>query len=338
MLRLQRPFGRTLVLAGLLVLVFGGLCEMAARSRALEQRLPPESIGSGQPQLDLKLVLLREMAAAGGPVDTVFVGSSQVFRAIDPALFEQAYRRVSGRPIRAFNFGLGGMSETGEEPLTRILVDEFQPRLIVIGASSYGLDARRDLKFQQFLDRSAWFHYHRGEINLDGWLLEHSAAFRRYHGHLFWSDPPPDTLDLVKRSIADMRVDGHSPFPVGPFNPLDPETLATLPDFVPSPLHLEALSNLLALRQAGLEMIVVEMPVHESVIESYGGGQADHGAALDAIEAVAARHGVRFLRYPYAERPIPPDGWSDFIHLNSIGTRIYSLWLGERIAEIETRR
>lgn len=333
-LRLSRPFGATLLLAGLLVALFAGLCELAARSEALRARLPPESIGSGQPQLDLKLVLLREMVAAGGPVDALFVGSSQVFRAIDPQLFEQAYRRRAGRPVRSFNFGLGGMSETGEEPLTRILVEEFQPRLVVIGASSYGLDERRDLKFQQFLDKSAWFHYHRGRLDLDGWLLEHSAAFRRYHGHLFWADPPPETLDLVKRSIADMRPDGHSPFEVGPFQPLDPETLKTLPDFSASPLHLEALSALLDLRRPGLEMVVAEMPVHETVIASYGRGPADHAAALDAIEAVAARHGVRFLRYPYGERPIPADGWADFIHLNRVGTAIYSEWLGERIAEL----
>ncbi len=333
-----RPGGATLALAAAILALLGGALELAARSPALQDRLPPESIGSGQPQLDKKLVLLREFIAKKGAADVLFVGSSQVYRAVDPALIEESYQRAAGRPVRTFNFGLGGMSETGEEPLAAILADTYRPRLMVVGVSSYGLDERRDLRFGQFLDKSAWFRYHRGAPSLDGWLLEHSFAFRRWHGHLFWKDPPPETLELVQRSVADMRPDGHSSFEIGKFNSIDSDTRKTLPDYAPSPRHLEALSAVLGLRRPGLDVVLVEMPVHETVIQLYGGGQADHEAALDEIARVAARHDVRFLRYPYAERPIPGGGWYDFIHLNRIGTQVYSRWLGEQLAQVPLPR
>lgn len=331
-LRLRRPAGLTLVLAAVVIGLLAGIFEVAARSEALKRRLPPESIGSGQPQLDKKLVLLRDLIAAKGSVDALFVGSSQVYRAIEPDRVEGTFHGRAGREIRTFNFGLGGMSETGEAPLMRILVDEYRPRLVVVGASSYGLDERRDLKFMKFLDGSAWFRYHRGALSLDGWLLEHSVAFRRYHGHLFWANPDPETEAVVRRSVADMDLKGHSPLPSDGFRGVDPVAAAELRDYKPSKLHLDALADVVRLRREGLEVILVEMPVHESVIGLYGRGAEDHEAALQQIEKVAAAHGTQFWRYPYAERPIPPGGWSDFIHLNKVGTGVYSRWLGERLA------
>lgn len=331
-LRLRRPAGVTLALALLFAVAAAGVCEAVARMGGVRERLSPESVGSGQQQLDRKLVLLREMIAGPGPVDALFLGSSQVHRAIDPSLVAGPLEASSGRELRLFNFGLNGISEVGQAPVARILVRKYRPRLIVIGVSSYGMDDRRDIRFGEHLEASPWFRYHSGRLDVDGWLLEHSYAMRHYQGYLYWSNPDAEQLEIQERAVSGMQPDGHGAFEPGRFRDVDAEAAAALSDFRVSRSHVEALDALFALRSPGLEVVAVEMPVHPHVIEGYGRGAADHEAALAAIEQVAAKHGVAFWRFP-ADPPIPEDAWADFVHLNRTGTAIYSAWLGGRLGE-----
>ena len=331
-LRLRRPAGRTLALALLFAVAAAGVCEAVARIDGVRERLTPESVGSGQQQLDRKLVLLREMIAGPGPVDALFLGSSQVHRAIDPSLVEGPLRAASGGELRLFNFGLNGISEVGQVPVARILVRKYHPRLIVVGVSSYGMDDRRDIRFGEHLEASPWFRYHSGRLDVDGWLLEHSYAMRQYQGYLYWSNPDAEQLEIQERAVSGMQPDGHGAFEPGRFRDVDEEAAAALADFRVSPSHVEALDALFALRSPGLEVVAVEMPVHPHVIAGYGRGAADHEAALAAIEQVAAKHGVAFWRFP-TDPPIPADAWADFVHLNRAGTAIYSAWLGGKLGE-----
>lgn len=329
-LRLRRPAGRTLVLALLFALLAAGLFEAVARIDGVRERLPPESVGSGQQQLDRKLVLLREMIAGEGPVDVLFLGSSQVHRAVDPAQVEQALGAASGHPLRTFNFGLNGISDVGQVPVSRILARKFHPRLLVVGVSSYGMDDRRDIRFGEHLEASPWFRYHSGRLDLDGWLLEHSHAMRHYQGHLFWSNPDTEQVEIQERAVSGMQRDGHGAFEPGRFRDVDREAAAALADFRISRSHVEALDAFFAQRSPALALVAVEMPVHPHVIERYGRGAADHEAALATIAELAARHGVPFWRFP-ADPPVPSDAWHDFVHLNRRGTALYSAWLGERL-------
>ncbi|MCU0222884.1 MAG: hypothetical protein MUF27_02200 [Acidobacteria bacterium] len=331
-LRLRRPVGRTLALALLFAVVAAAALEAVARIDGVRERLSPESVGSGQQQLDRKLVLLREAIADGGPVDALFLGSSQVHRAVDPALAAGPLRAASGRDLRLFNFGLNGISEVGQVPVAKILTKKFGPRLLVVGVSSYGMDDRRDIKFGEALEASPWFRYHAGRPDLDGFLLEHSCAMRQYQGYLFWASPDAEQLEIQERAVSGMGADGHGAFEPGRFRDVDDEAAAALADFRVSPSHVEALDRLFALRSPELAIVAVEMPVHPHVIERYGRGAADHAAALAAIGAVAARHGIPFWRFP-GEPPVPADAWHDFVHLNRRGTALYSAWLGDRLGE-----
>jgi hypothetical protein len=329
-LRLRWPAGATIALALLFAVAGAGVCEAVARMDGVRDRLSPESVGSGQQQLDRKLVLLRDAIAGQGEVDALFLGSSQVHRAVDPSLVQGPLREASGRELRLFNFGLNGISEVGQAPVARILVRKYHPRLLLVGVSSYGMDDRRDIKFGEHLEASPWFRYHSGRLDLDGWLLEHSYAMRQYQGYLYWSNPDAEKLEVQERAVNGMESDGHGAFEPGRFRDVDEEAAAALSGFRVSPSHVDALDALFALRSPELEVVAIEMPVHPHVIEGYGRGAADHEAALAAIGQVAAKHGVAFWRFP-ADRPIPADDWHDFVHLDRNGTAIYSEWLGERL-------
>jgi hypothetical protein len=332
-LRLHWPFGRTLLLGLALAAALAGAAELAARSRALAGRLPPETVSGGLVQLDRKLVLLRQQVAVAGPVDCLFLGSSQVYRSVDPAVVDALVGTAAGRPFRSFNFGLGGMSETGEAQIARILVEQFHPRLVVIGASSYGLHERRDRdQFETHLAKSPWFLHRRGQASLEGWLSDRSAAFRRWRGYRFWREQPPDTAQKLRRAVEGMTATGYGRSETGEFRGIDRGAARDLSRFEVSPDRLAALDGLLAERPPDLAVVVAEVPISATALEHFGEGEADHAQALDAIEAVATRHGVPFWRYP-AEGAIPQEGWADFIHLNRAGAEQYSRWLGERLAE-----
>lgn len=330
-LRLHWPAGATIALALAFVAVAAAVCEVAARSEVLAGRLFPESVGSGQPQLDKKLVLLREMVEREGAVDCLFLGSSQAYRALDPEAISARIRARTGQPLRCFNFGLGGMSETSEAPLARILLRKYRPRLVVVGVSSYGM-SERGIRFGEFLESSPWYRYQAGRPNLDGWLLEHSYVMRRYQGYLFWTNPEKDAIATQEGLVVGMGASGHAPFERGRFRDVGPENRRVLEQYRISPRHVEALDALFRLRSPEVEFLAVEMPVHESVIALYPHGADDHEAARATIAEVAARHGVPFWRVP-DDLALPTSRWADFVHLNRDGTAVYSAWLGERLAD-----
>ena len=332
-LRLHWPFGTTVVLGLALTVAIAGVVELAARTDLLRERLPAETVGGGLVQLDLKLVLLRELVERRGPVDCLFVGSSQVYRSIDPEIVDGLLRQAAGRDVRCFNFGLGGMSETSEASLTKILLAKVRPPLLVVGASSYGLFERKDRdQFESHLKESAWYRFQGGEFSVGGWLSDRSVAFRQYLGYLFWRDQSGEAKQKLHQAVAGMTADGYGRSEPGEFRGIDAGAARALRRYEVSPDRLSSLSELLRLRSSGLEVLVVEVPVSETALQHFGDGEADHRQALDAIEELAVRHGVPFWRFP-ADRTIPADGWADFIHLNRTGAEAYSRWLGERLAE-----
>ncbi len=332
-LRLHWPFGRTVVLGLVLAAAIAGVVELAARNRSLRERLPPETFGGGLVQLDRKLVLLGEMVERQGPVDCLFVGSSQVYRGIDPEIVDRNLRQAAGEGIRSFNFGLGGMSETSEPAVARILLEKFHPTLMVVGASSYGLHERKDRdQFESHLATSPWFRYQGGDFSVGGWLSEHSVAFRQYSGYLFWREQTGEAEQKLRLAVENMSANGFGAFEPGEFRGIDRGAIRALRRYQVSPDRLASLSELLRLRSPGLELLVVELPVSETALQHYGGGEFDHQQGLDAIEKLAAQHGVPFWRFP-ADRAIPADGWADFIHLNRTGAEAYSRWLGEQLRE-----
>jgi hypothetical protein len=114
---------------------------------------------------------------------------------------------------------------------------------------------------------------------------------------------------------------------------LDDKTRAYFSGYELSSAHVESLARLLRLRD-DVRVVLVEVPVHESVVNRFGRGDDAYRRGLDAIEEVAARTGVPFWRYP-KDRPIPAEGWADYTHMNRTGAAIYSRWLGERLAAAE---
>jgi len=187
------------------VTLFAGVllaCELLCRVDAIGSRLPPPSIGCGNQQLDLKLVQLGKLAAKQGRIDCLIFGNSMVFRDLDPVQIVAAYRQQTGRSFVCFNFGIMGLSEPAAAPLASLLLDKYQPGLVIFGTSSVSMDEDVGKSLTKRIRSNPWIRYHQGHFSLDGWLIEHSEAYRRYIGYRYLDQ---QRSEVRKKKIEDKR-------------------------------------------------------------------------------------------------------------------------------------
>lgn len=328
-LSLRWPLGVSLGIALVFLLAIAGVLEGLSSVERIQRRLPPPSVGCGLPQLDKKLTLLNTLIARKGGIDCLFVGSSMVFRSFDPEVFDETFKQQTRKEINCFNFGLGGLSEPAEELVVRVLMEKFRPKLLIIGTSPYGLDEQKGAAFMTRIENNPWILYHQGKFSLDGWLIEHSHAFRNYLGYRFLSEADPKVVTRARQSLIGMTDLGFGKREAWKFHGIRDNAIRMLSRYEISQEHLASLSRLLQPR-SDVTMLVVEIPLHPGLLARFRNGEQDYYRALDAIKGVADAHGVPFWRMP-ADRAIPGSGFTDGQHMNRIGADLYSRWLGEQV-------
>jgi hypothetical protein len=321
-LQISFPLGQTLALALLILALMSAALEIAARLPQVESRVPT-AIGSGHPELDTKFGDLDYLHDKYGRIDCLFIGSSVVNTGIDPATVEQVFQQQTGIPITCYNFGINGVTAANTATLAGLLIDRYHPHLLVYGFTlrAFGTyvdhDARR-------LMNTPWIAYQLGDFDLKGWLIDHSAAFRRYLAardwpEYGWQHPIGDRGDPT----------GFMPytFQVATFD-LPPE----LADFTFSDQQLAGLDQILALRDR-TQLIVLEVPAPPTTRDTFKGGPDGHRAAIQQIAAVAEAKGVSV--WLTSDRDlIPANGWiGDVEHLNRRGAAFFSQWLGAQLAD-----
>lgn len=339
------PVG-TLLLALLLGAGILLACEVASRFDAVSAELPPPSVGCGHQQLDTKLEQLELLAKTKGRVDCLIFGNSMVFRDIDPAVMVSAYRQQTGNSIVCYNFGLMGLSEPAAAPLARALVNKYRPRLLIFGSSPGSMDEDVGKFLTKRILANPWILYHQGEFSLDGWLIEHSRAYRHYIGHRYLSRQRSEVrlkkiagqrkriglvstefgyadTDIIRmESMADLEGD----------DPLrDGLLLRKLKKYRIDAAHLDALEQILALDRR-IPVLMLEMPYHPRLMEYLPDAQPIYDDVIGKIDTLARRHQVLFLR-SQPLRLVSDEGWFDLNHMNGTGARIFSRWLGEQLGQ-----
>lgn len=89
--------------------------------------------------------------------DVVYVGSSRVFRAFDPLVFD-AELAASGVEARSFNFGVGGMRGFEQDFVLRRLLELEPARLEWVLLEGGEWDPEFDYSFNAFSWRSVFWH------------------------------------------------------------------------------------------------------------------------------------------------------------------------------------
>jgi hypothetical protein len=326
-LALQWPVGATLWRALACLLVACAAAEGLARTPAARTIFPIESFGSSHPHFNTQVTRILARAA-GGRIDCIFVGDSQVLHDINPGVIEPILSANSGAPVRCQNFGLGGMTTLSAEDVARMLIQRFHPRVLVFGTSelnyvSSGLDASHES-----IVSSPWLQYELGRRSFDGWLLENSQAYRFYLGTLgMWFDGAPVN--------AEIQSDGHSIQFAGHTGMSIPQQveyfrgLYKKPELSPS--HVDGLRRMLALQSPQTRLVVLEMPIDPQYFQFNRGLAALYPQVRQILVSETAATGIPLWLTQW-ELEIPVDGWYDLIHLGRLGNATLSRMAAERLS------
>ncbi len=350
-LRITRPLRPTLTYALLLFATLCLLSEIIARTSWVQNHIPYQVYGINHTQLEIQFNLLERFAQEQGAPDCFILGSSQAFREINPAVFEQAFETASGQDISCYNFGITGSQIWTTALIARILFEQYPPRLVILGTSFLDYTEQRELDIDERYLQNDWLKYRRGTFTLKGWLSQHSYAWRALT-FLSYAAPYGMRYEAARREFK--KWDGEiapngfatSTKAVDPKIPLENAAVKNFQrqfgNYTLSERNLAALDEIITLSQTlGARVILAEMAYHPALLElkdAYGQPRVDT-ARLKAfiaqanrrLQHIADQHGIPFITFE-TDLSLPEDGWFDLYHLNAIGAVPYSRWLGEQAA------
>jgi hypothetical protein len=329
-LGLRWPFGRVALHALGLLAAFCLLVELLVRMPGAESVLPDESYGSSHAHFNTQLSRIRARVQQDGRLDCIFMGDSQVLHDIDPALVEAQLSGRLNRPVRCQNFGLGGMSLLGADQLARILIERFQPRVVVLGVSELSFIHSSMDSSGLSIFSSPWVQQQLGKPSLDGWLFENSSAYRHYLGA---------TARVFDNFVQNPEIqpDGYS------VKFADKSTMSLADQVVyfkqyysrptVSQSHLDAFGEMLALDSARTRIAVVEMPIDPQYFSLNKPLQRHFDEYRQRLQQTALAAGIS-VWLTQDSLKLPEDAWHDLIHLARPGTLVISPWIADQLASI----
>jgi hypothetical protein len=345
-LRLHRPRGGNFLLAVALMAVALGSGEILARTQMVQASLLAPSLGSAVRDFELRWFQLEQLAAHSG-IQCVLIGNSMAQHGFDPEVFTETYRSRTGRNLHCFNFGIGGMTISTSAMIAEILVHRYHPAVLIYGASvaDYGEWAYKSSRSAKGIELVPWVQYELGTFSFAGWLTAHSSAYRYYLTHRNWM-----SREYWKYVIQSRRAESsewtygvayadrqrHMSAPTA--RPPDAKTQRLYSHVFAedrvSDRSLRGLERLLKLREEGIRLVVVEMPLPKTVARMPR-FRARYLTYVDTVARTVRAHDVLYWGNSQLNL-IPDDGWRDYSHMNGTGARAFSTWLGEQMGALDS--
>ncbi len=335
------------IILGLLIVAL----EAAASSQPVQQRVPFQAYGTNHIQFELQLNDLHNFVQKNGAPDCFILGNSQSLRSVDPQVFNQAYQDQTGKNIRCYNFSVVGANISTTYLFSKILIQQYHPRLLILGTSFLDYTESRENRNDPRFEENAWLDYQLGKASLKGWLIDHSYAFRLLQ---LISYGAPEHLDYtsVNKEIRMWKnqltaygygrssevMDLSQPAP-GSFAK---NFIELFGKFGTSDWNITSLEDILRLGDdKNIQTLIVEMPYDVSLMDFRDAN--DRPLPEDAkikqfvlqinaqIQEIADRYHTPFWQTSQLEI-FPADGWHDRYHLNKNGSPVFSQWLAEQMA------
>ncbi len=175
-LKLEFPFGKTILFAILLFPIFLVLLEVAFRIIPLKESVLVPSIdgGIGFPEIDIKFNRL-ETAYDDNKINCFISGDSTVDFGLNPVFFNKEEILGVNNSV-CFNMALEGMMPETTASLINMLNKKYAPSLVIIGINP--LDFAEQKYDTKYFEDSAWFAYYNNHPTFEGWLIESSYTYR----------------------------------------------------------------------------------------------------------------------------------------------------------------
>ncbi len=327
-LQLKQPSAGAILSLVLSLLILGLLSEVALRMAHAAQVLPAPNMGVANPELGIKVARLDALAKAKGKIDCIFIGSSAGDADIDTQEMSRTYQTRSGEEIVCFNFGIAAMPTTATPVIGKFLIARYHPKILIFGAdpSVFSQD------FPGGVYDVPWVRYHAGEFSLEGWLMEQSYLYRYSFASSDWRNV--ERIELTSRLERNISPFGFNAYKGDEFEVVSTGWVTAQHQLHPP--YFASYHDFLSLRSSGTQIVIVELPTQMNfrVNKDLADEKTYREQFLDPIIADAESRGVLFWRTgQIVFTTLPADHFADWLHLNYRGTKVFSGWLGEQLAE-----
>ena len=324
--------GRFLAALLLLTLLLEGL----ARTPWLEAVAPYRSLGMWYYPFDIKWQRLQRYVEQNGGVDVIILGSSLVNTGFVPEVVSRAYQVQTGQTLRVFNFGVEGMTIAPNSVTARLLVEQFQPGLLIFVTEIRDYDPNNGLAVQESFLSSAWVRYRTGKPDPSGWAIDHSLALQRYLVYRNWlSYPFAGSMRTYFEKLENTSTAGYEP-DYGVMKWRLPGRAPPTQNLILAESRLENLRSILSLtHDHPTQILIFEMPVDQRVYQPYGGAQARQKFQTTLAQVVQTGGGL-FL--PADAVWLPAAGRSNEVHINFQGAPLLSAYLGAQLARLNQQQ
>jgi len=320
------------LMAVAMIALTGLAAEVVVRSSVLRTRIPLPSVGVPSRLVDQHIHQMEELERNGADLDCVIVGNSLPLLGTEPDVLAAAFAERTGKRLSCYDFGVPGVRADGAAVFARVFSEDYSPWLLIYATSA------RDFVVDEDgirIETVPWLQYRAGELAPEGWLVDHSDAYRYYLTYRIWSEPNrrrfvnyrfPTTKRgfLNTRTGFKMDLDAFAPQIKAPL-------IERLAKGV-SEAQFDGLRRLLELHQPSRQVVILEMPGAPALGNSLGDEVPNYDAIVDRMRSEAARSGVPYWRLTEAG-VIPDNGWVDLWHMNRRGAAGFSRWLAGRIAD-----
>ena len=281
------------------------------------------------PVLDHKLARLETLR---DQVECVIAGGRAVYAGIAPSGIERGAAVETRPPVRCYNLGLPGATVMETAEILGILRSWIAPSLVVVGVTVAGPREATPLLLDEKAQQEPWLRLHRGRPSLDGWLIEHSAAYRRVlrarhagFASLWGSGDQTLRQDAERRLLSRTARDGF--LESGPGSAAPPG--ARIEILVSEPA-IDALAKLVQRFPPG-HVAVLTLPLSPEVARVL-----QERPDLERVTAAFADR-MRRVGAPLWQPDTPglreATAWQDAEQLSATGVEALSRWLGRMIAD-----
>jgi hypothetical protein len=326
------------ILSILFFIVFVGSIEIILRLPIIKTNITVPTFGSEHRQFEIQLYRLKEFYESENYIDCIFVGDSLVWLDLDPIAFTQGFNRHNFEDFSCFNFGIAALSAFGVSRITEILINEYNPKLIIYGLHANSIVVPADHEDSSTVLDTSWVSYKYGEFNLLGWLYEHSY-FARYSmvlnqilrfntGALDNESGASANQILGFDPKQGQRININNP--PSRNDPADQPGFEKYYDYKIYPENIQGINSI---ADADTSIIFVIMPVHQTFYYFFRDGEDDYNQISEILTSTIKNKNTILLKADEHVQFLDNDWW-DYSHLNNIGAQKFSFWLGQEVGAL----
>lgn len=333
-LKISFPFGKSLIFAFILIpLIIMGLELLMATKPVPESLLVPSFDKKiPYPEIDIKLLRMGFWEKTKR-INCLILGSSIVDYGFDPSSMDGKADFLGVQEPHCFNMALRGVRPNTNSSVASILMNRFEPELILIGLSPIDFAGENEI-IREF-KTSPWFLYQEGQVSFQGWLIDNSHLYRYWLSFLKYRDPSylgemQNLRLLINDRGLQIRQKNKKIFIVKP--------VIQIPKFEITQEEINGLKKIASMNNENVRVIVFEMPSHPDLIPYYvpGGTEGYEKLFVEPVTEALREYGIPFIRTQDEIRQvISPEGWQDQIHVNEVGSRRFSQWFVEKLTDMQ---